>query len=296
VLSLVYIFEKNIPFQTLYAVVSLIPAMLAFIIAKDANENIKGFSSKYSIFAAIIASMFVLKELVDYIDLSFLLFYLAPLLILIGSLFNNKKGHEYESLLLRLTLSWFALGFFEVFFSLVGDIYPAPTNTYILTHLNLPTDWILVKGIFATLILFTGLYISRKLQTEQVEKRPSFLLVIFGYASLLLIGNYIIYALANDFAVSMAHGGPRALATSSWWTLIALWMLIIGIKNGTRYHSEKLLGLILLALTVGKILLYDLSTMAMQNKIIILMIVGGALMLFSYGVHTKGWLKDQDQK
>jgi hypothetical protein len=55
-----------------------------------------------------------------------------------------------------------------------------------------------------------------------------------------------------------------------------------------------------LALTVGKILLYDLATMDMQNKVIVLMVVGGALMLFSYGVQTKGWLKsdikEEDKK
>lgn len=33
--------------------------------------------------------------------------------------------------------------------------------------------------------------------------------------------------------------------------------------------------------------------MGMQNKIIVLMMVGGALMMFSYGVQTKGWLKGE---
>jgi hypothetical protein len=296
ILSLVHIYEKSINYQTLYAVISLVPAMCAFLIAKSAERaDIRWGANRYSIFAALLASMFILNELVDYIDLSFMLFYLVPLLILIVSIFTNKERHNAESNILRLTMVWFAIGFIGTFLLLVGSIYPAPTNTFIITHTNLPTDWILIKGIFATIILFVGLFISRKLQAEQIEKRPSFLLVIFGYATLLLTGNYIIYALMNDFNVSMSHGGPRAIATTIWWTLIALYMLVIGIKNGTRYHAEKLLGLILLALTVGKILLYDLSTMEMQNKIIILMIIGFALIAFSYGVHSRGWLKDENQ-
>lgn len=297
-LSLFHIYETEIDYQTLYAVISLVPAMCAFLIAKAAidRDDIRRGSNEYSLFAATVASVFILKELVDYVDLSFLLFYLVPFLILIVSIFTNKGKHDRESTLLKVTMGWFVLGFFGVFISLIGSIYPAPTDTYLITHTNLPTDWILVKGVFATMIIFLGLYISRKLQAEQTERRPSFLLVISGYATLLLIGNYIIYALMNDFNVSMSHGGPRAIATTTWWTLIALYMLVIGIKNGTRYHAEKLLGLILLALTVFKILVYDLSTMAMQNKIVILMLIGGALMIFSYGVHSRGWLKEENQQ
>lgn len=295
-LSLIHIFEKSINYQTLYAVLALFPAMCAFLIARtNSKSDITWGANRYSIFAAILALMFILSDLIDYIDLSFLLFYLVPLIVLVISIFMNEENHDSESGLLRLVMIWFAIGFIGTFLSLVSSIYPAPTNTFIFTHTNLPTDWILVKGIFATIILFVGLFISRKLQAEQTERRPSFLLVIFGYATLLLTGNYIIYAIMNDFSVSMSHGGPRAIATTIWWTLIALYMLIIGIKNGTHYHAEKLLGLILLALTVGKILLYDLSTMAMQNKIVILMIVGLALIVFSYGVHTRGWLREEKQ-
>lgn len=296
-LSLVYIFERRIDYQTLYAVISLVPAMAAFLIAKASDRvDLNSAAIKYSIFASTIAAIFVLKEIVDYIDLSFFLFYLVPLVILLITIFNKKREHASESTLMRVTMFWFAFGFVNVFLSLIGDIYPAPTDTFIMTHTDLPTDWILIKGLIGTLILFLGLFISRRLQAEQTEKRPSFLLVIFGYSSLLLIGNYVIYAIMNDLNASMAHGGPRAIATTIWWVLIAVYMLIIGIKNGMRYHSEKLLGLILLSLTVIKILVYDLSTMAMQNKIVILMIVGGMLMLFSYLVHTKGWLREEGEK
>ncbi len=296
VLSLVHIYERAINYQTLYAVISLVPAMCAFLIAKVTERpDIRWIANRYSIFAAVLSFMFILNEIIDYIDLSFLLFYLVPLLLLIFSIFANTEKHDAESRLLQFIMVWFALGFVGIFLDLVGSIYPAPTDTFIVTHTDLPTDWILVKGVFATAILFLGLFISRRLQAAQVEKRPSFLLVIFGYSTLLLTGNYIIYALMNDFGVSMLHGGPRAIATTFWWTLIALYMLIIGIKNGARYHAEKLLGLILLSITVGKILLYDLSTMAMQNKIIVLMIIGFALVVFSYGVRSRGWLQENSQ-
>jgi hypothetical protein len=69
--------------------------------------------------------------------------------------------------------------------------------------------------------------------------------------------------------------------------LVALYMLIVGVNKGLSHRAEKLLGLMLLAITVGKVIIYDLSMMSMQNKIIVLMLTGGAMMLFSYWVHSK---------
>jgi uncharacterized membrane protein len=109
-----------------------------------------------------------------------------------------------------------------------------------------------------------------------------------------LTGNYIISALMNDFGVSsLVQGGPRAIATTLWWTMIAIYLLYVGIKLGKKYHSEKLLGLILLGITLIKVILYDIANMEMQNKIIILMLVGGAMLLFSYYVRSKNLLEKQ---
>jgi hypothetical protein len=240
----------------------------------------------------VVAVLFVLREIIEYVNFNFVIFYIVPLAILgyvayIHTFAKDSMLHSTKSAVLRATLVWFALGFYLPFLQLVLSIYPAPTDAYLFTHPELPTDWLMYKGIFATLILFVGLYISRQLQREQVIKRPSFLLVIFGYSTLVLAGNYIISAIANDLQVSMAHGGPRAVATTIWWVSVAIYMLYIGIKKGTTYHSEKLLGLLLLAIAVGKIILYDIATMGMQNKIIVLMLIGGMMLLFSYVIRSK---------
>jgi hypothetical protein len=292
VLSLYHLVGSDMRFETLLIVVSLVPAMCAYTIAKAGNRpEFVPFSRVYAIFAGVIALMFVLKEFIEYIDINFLLFYVAPLMILgYMAFFNKDMSHDSKSVLLRVVLVWFAFGFVTVFFYLIGSIYPAPTNTYLFTHTDRATDWVMWKGVFATIILFVGLLISRRLQKEQVIKRPSFILVIFGFATLVLTGNYIIYAIMNDFAVSMAHGGPRAIATTLWWVFVAIYMLFVGVKFGKKYYAEKLLGLLLLALSVGKVVLYDMSTMEMQNKIIILMMVGGAMLLFSYFVKSKDLL------
>ena len=296
VLSLQHILDANLQYETLLIVIALLPAMSAYFIAKNGQKHeFMPFAKAYTFLAFLIASMFVLAEFLDYIDLNFLLFYLAPLSFLLYVAYINKissggMSHDTQSRMLRMVLIWFAFGFVSVFFYLIQKIYPAPTNTYLFTHTDLATDWYMVKGVFATIILFTGLFISRRLQTEQVIKRPSFILVIFGFTTLLLTGNYIMAAVMNDLQVSMAEGGPRALATTMWWAAIAIYMLYFGIKLGKKYHAEKLLGLMLLTITIGKVILYDIATMGMQNKIIILMIVGGAMLMFSYVVKSKDML------
>ena len=299
-LSLQHILEANLQFETLLVVIALVPTMSAYFIVKNAsNHQFLPLASFYSVVSAIIAVMFILSEFIDYFDLSFLLFYLAPLLALgyiayINHAARESMSLESRSLWFRLVMIWFALGFAAVFLTLVASIYPAPTDAFIFTNLDAATDWTLIKGIFATIILFVGLSISRSLQKEQVIKRPSFILVIFGYATLLLTGNYIISALMNDFGVStLVQGGPRAVATTVWWTMIAIYLLYVGIKLGKKYHSEKLLGLILLGITLIKVILYDIANMEMQNKIIILMLVGGAMLLFSYYVRSKNLLEKQ---
>ncbi len=300
VLSLKHILEADLPYETLLIVAALLPAMAAYFIAKYGNErSFLSVASAYSVVWSLVAGIFVIAEFIEYIDLNFMMFYLLPLTLLGYLAYINKAAiesmtHDARSRMFRLVMFWFAFGFAPVFFTLVVSIYPAPTDTYIFTHTDAPTDWILIKGIFATAILFIGLYISRKLQLEQVIKRPSFILVIFGFATLVLTGNYIISAIANDLNIAHVDGGPRAIATTIWWASIAIYMLYKGIKLGKKYHAEKLLGLLLLGITLVKVILYDIATMEMQGKIIVLMIVGGAMLLFSYRVRAKNMLQTSE--
>lgn len=301
VLSLQHILQADLRFETILIVIALLPAISAyFIIKASGKDNFKPLAGGYSIVWSIIAATFVISDFLDYIDINFLLFYIVPLAILCYQIYIIKftptaMSHDSKSHMLRWVMFWFGFGFAPVFFFLVSSIYPAPTDTYLLTHPDARTNWEMIKGVFATAILFSGLYISRVLQNEQVIKRPSFILVIFGFATLVLTGNYILNAIMNDLQIDMTQGGPRAIATTLWWAAVAIYMLYVGIKLGKKYHAEKLLGLILLGITLVKVILYDIATMGMQNKIIVLMLLGGAMLLFSYMVRSKDLLKTSSE-
>ncbi|MCA9357638.1 DUF2339 domain-containing protein [Candidatus Kaiserbacteria bacterium] len=300
VLSMKHILEASLDYETLLVVIALIPAMLGFFIArKVGDQRIIPAAAAYSFVWTIVASLFVIAEFIDYIDVDFLLFYLTPLSVLlylvwVGPEAQRQMSHDVRSRIFRVIMVWFGIGFIAPFFMLVTNVYPAPTNVYLFTHPEMPIDWLMIKGTTATAIMFIGLWLSRQLQKEQVIKRPSFILVIFGFSTLLLTGNYLISAIANDLNIAHIDGGPRALATTLWWAAIAIFMLYKGIKLGRNYHSEKLLGLLLLGITLIKVILYDIATMSMQSKIIVLMMVGGAMLLFSYFVKSKNLLKPEE--
>lgn len=103
----------------------------------------------------------------------------------------------------------------------------------------------------------------------------------------------MISAIANDLRVPFEHGSPKAIATTFGRSSIASFTSYIGIKLGAKYHSEKLLELLLLGITLIKIILYDISTIEMQSKIIVLMVVGAAILLFSYVVRSRNLFKQE---
>ena len=296
ILSILYIYDWGVEsFRTLHIVLALVPAMAWYFIAKHwENENHTELAMIYSVSAFVLAVMFIVVEFLQYFNLWFLVYFIPTLSALIYISVSEKISDNTKSIVLRSSIIWFLLGYIGIFFTLLGSIYPAPTDIFIFTGNWALWDWTLIKWVFASVILFLWLSISRDLQTRQETSRPSFVLVILGYTSLLLIVNYIILAIMNDLSISSEHWWYRAIAMTIWWVLIAIFMLVTWVKKWYIYRSEKLLWLLLLGLTLLKVILYDLSTMDMQNKIIILMVVGWALMMFSYLVHTKGWLKSDN--
>lgn len=132
---------------------------------------------------------------------------------------------------------------------------------------------------------------SRSIQRLEKSNRPSFLLVILGYTTLLLLINFAIITICNDLGIAKTTGGIRAIGTTLWWIILAISMIMIGAHKGHGHRSEKLAGLLLLLLTIAKIAVYDLAAMDMNKKIIVLMVVGGLIMMFSYFLQVKGYLK-----
>lgn len=287
--------DSQVVHTTFWAVIGLIPSIaFVFLANSHINDDVKRFGLIYSISTWAIAFVLLISEFITKLDSEFM-FYILPGFIAVVLSSRSTMSDAARGNLLRSGSIWMLLGFVDTFFILLGWLYPAPLNTSLFGANSIFLEWLSIKAIIVIVWIFIGLDASRKLQLKNQESRPSFLLVIIGYTTLLLFLNYLANAFINDLWVDGSSGGPRAIVTTIIWLSIAIWMLVIGIRKEELFKAEKFLGLLLLAITITKVLFYDLETMSTDKKIIVLMIVGWGLMAFSYFVQQNGWLKSANK-
>ncbi len=294
-----YIYDNNsdVVNATTFAIIALIPAILTYPITKLAGKTPKdmlNLSRVYSIIALIIAALLIIDKFLSYVDFVFAFFILPAFLIVLYAKMTDKAASR--GTLLRFGCILLGIGFVPSFLYLVSNLAPGVANNeHFWVDGGLLANWHIVKAVFAIATIFIGLTLSRKIQIQEKSERPSFLLVIFGYATLLLVVNFCIVTFANDIGVEFSTGGPRAIATTFWWIILAIWMITLGIREGHMYRSEKLLGLLLLFITIFKIGLYDLAAMDSSKKTIVLIFTGILLMAFSYMLQVKGLLRNNKE-
>lgn len=298
VLSLVHIYSDNstVMYPTVFAVLALVPAILlagAVRLQGKTPATMKKFIDVYSAIAALIAALIVIVKVLKGMDFSFAIFVFPGFLMVLTAYIQWAKNPT-RGTLMRVGTIWLSVGFFWSFLYFLSNFIPhVADDEHFWIDGGIFANWHFVKGIFAVITYFLALSISRDIQHTEKVDRPSFLLVILGYTTALLLVNFAIITFCNDIGVPFETGGPRAIATTIWWIVLSIYMLMVGIHNGHGYRSEKLLGLLLLLLTIGKIAVYDLASMSMDKKIIVLMVVGGLIMIFSYFLQVKWYLKDQ---
>ena len=301
-LALIHIYGQNgdvVTYPTLFAVFSLVPAILLAVLVRlqgQAPKWVTDFVNIYSVTATVIALFIIVIKFIQVIDFGFAFFVFPGFLIVLWVFFHGPAVQNRGSLM-RIGTVLLSIGFFGSFFYFIANLAPhVADDEFFFKDGAIFDNWNFIKGIFAVATYFMALSISREIQKTENVDRPSFLLVIIGYTSLLLMVNFVIITICNDLGIVLESGGPRAIGTTIWWIILSIGMLMVGIHFGRGYRSEKLLGLILLLLTIAKIAFYDLATMNMDKKIIVLMVVGGCIMMFSYYLQVKGYLKDENSK
>lgn len=159
------------------------------------------------------------------------------------------------------------------FFTLLDRIYPAPEGIY-----PFHSEESLI-GITSA-IIFYGLLKKQRDGANVNREQPNFFLTLLSVVSVLLIVNHELITTFNYFPIEEIDKqtfGFRALATTMWWVILSAYLIYRGTKV-LNYKPEKILGLVLLGITILKIIFYDL-THADQNLRIIILIIVGAIML-----------------
>ncbi|MCH8518750.1 DUF2339 domain-containing protein [Candidatus Gracilibacteria bacterium] len=300
-ISLIYIHsgESGVELTTFWSVISLIPAILlggvVRVVGKETPE-VQGITDVYSGLALILAIIIIILEFILSVNPIFIFFILPGFLTVLAAYFQ-KKDISARTALARGGSVWLTIGFFPSFFILLSSLIPGAADGLSFFR---PEGFFInndfMFAIFAAATYYLALNLSRVKQVQKNDEKPSFLLVISFYTTLLLLVNFMIIIIFNDIGVAQTTGGLRAIATTLWWTILSVFMLYIGVKRGGLYTSEKSLGIILLGLTVVKIIFYDMASMDMDKKIIVLMVAGGIIMMFSYFLQSKGLLKNEFSK
>jgi Predicted membrane protein (DUF2339) len=279
-------------YWTTLSLLALTPAALWYLVQMGAKggkktQTIRDVMTAYSVLFGSIMAMILLVKVLFKLPVT-LIFFTAPALVL--SLYAlSQKGSPTRGKTLYTAMILLFIGFFGDFIFFIERIVPHAADMDLFVRNGIFTwNAHLAEAVLALIAMFVGLRVSREIQVENQEYRPSFILVIFAYSTLVLVVNYLIIVAFNQAGVSTASvGGPRAVATTFWWIVVACTMLAVGVQKGFLYRSEKLLGLLLLAITVIKIVAYDLSTLPTDKKIMVLMVVGWLLLALSYFFQTK---------
>ncbi len=277
------------------SLVAIAPAILGYfiqIIAKGSKktQTVRDIMTAQSVLFGVIFAAILVINLIETVSFTLVFMTLPAFVLSIYALL--ARDNPQRGTIMRGAMILLFVGFIGDFLFYVERLVPHAADADKLTgYASAIWTGRFAETLLALAAMFISLRVSREIQATTKEYRPSFLLVIFAYSTLVLAVNYFIVLAFNQVGVSTAEvGGPRAVATTLWWITVACTMLVIGVQKGYLYRSEKLLGLLFLAITIAKVLFYDLATMGTDKKIMVLMVVGGLLLAVSYFFHTKNLL------
>lgn len=156
-----------------------------------------------------------------------------PGFLIVLNAYMKGVSVQNRGTVMRIGTGLLTVGFFSSFFYFIANLAPHVANDeFFFKNGAIFGNWDFIKGVFAVITYFLALSISRDTQKLENTDRPSFLLVIMGYTTLLLLINFAIITICNDLNILHTTGGPRAIGTTIWWIILSIGMLLVGIHYG----------------------------------------------------------------
>ena len=209
------------------------------------------------------------NPLIGFVMTTYTLIYLFALLLL------NRMVFRSESLQWMIhVLNWLIVFFYSLQVSIVWGEY------FSVTEGN-PAGWMTMIKLadWALLILMAGAMYRQEIRSEAPSKVLQVLLTTLFNVALVLFGtvelNYLYQQLGYEAAST-----HYLTSLSIFWALYGLGLVIAGIWR--RQVVLRIEGMVLLAITLGKLFLYDLSGMSVPGRIIVLIVLGIFLLLVSF--------------
>lgn len=271
------------PMNPYFIILGFIPLMFGFFMSRRVEGDMSKVLTIFASFSSIISVIILINRLYIGLEIPLTFIFLTiPALVITVALFVSKNTPETEKEFLIWATILAILGYITTFFILLDRIYPAPTDIY-----PFRTEESLI-GITSALI-FYGLLKKQRALAHMEKKEPSFFLTLLTVVSVLLVVNQELITSFNYIdieALDQKTFGFRALTTTLWWVSLSAYLIYRGTKV-LNYKPEKILGLVLLGITILKIVFYDLTHVNTNLKILILIVVWAIMLWISYYANQK---------
>jgi len=220
----------------------------------------------------------------DEIPISIWLFELPALFLLIVGIQEKKvtEKNDYFNWAVALAM----IGFIPAFFTILGRFYPAPEYLKPFSTVESLIGW------SALIILFGVIkkYVEFDMEEDGYIETP-FIVTFSFYLTLWAMITYEVLGFFNLFGFDYSnpsYQGIRAFFVTLLWAGLSLYMLFTA---DDKRKNQKNIGFALLALTILKLIFYDLANVNTNLKVFLFILIGAAIMYVSYNANKKDSLK-----
>lgn len=273
---------------SIFAMFALLPFCLSFIMPSksdgDTNGNlfsfrqILGYLAGVSILLIFTNDLFNLKE----IPKNFLFFTLPGVVLTV--LMYLKKDLYQKITCAQIGALFLFLGFFLPFFEILNRIMAMPGDIDLLG-----CEESLIGLVSLGALAVMKYHITQHEVFKEKESGFVFILTFFFHLVLWAFISHELLAAFNTFGVQYEDPsvrGIRAFSLTIWWAALGAFMTLQGTRK-SKLIDEKNIGFGLLAVTILKLIFYDLAHVHTNLKVFLFIVVGVAILSVSYIANKK---------
>ncbi len=267
----------------------IILTLLPFIFMSPMSKIVKHEGGLFTLrkilgyLASVLSVIILLVDILDWekIPLDFLFLTIPALILVIVGFIEEIDKAKLKFFNAAVMIG--TAGILHRLGVIFSDIIKASTENHFLA-----TKESLV-GITTLIILFLSVYGYKKLIEKNIIKKVPTIVIFDLYLVLLVVVTYEIIGVLNSLELDFSNQaiqGIRAFSITIWWAGLALWLLFSSeLTKGLK--DQKIIGFILLTVTIFKLVFYDLSNINTNLKVFLFIIIGAAITAVSYHANKK---------
>ncbi len=270
---------------SIFIILTLVP----FILMTPILGLVRGEGELWSVrkilgyFASMVTVLILVVDIFDWekIPMEFLFLTVPALVLVILGLVEKRAIAKQKFFDISVGIG--ALGFVWTMAVMLSKLSVASEqNHFLATRESL-------IGVTTLMVMLLAVYGYRRLVEDGLMKRVPFIVTFLLYLVLWSVVTHEIIGVLNSLGLDFSNQaieGLRAFVVTIWWAGLALWMLFSAeLSSGLR--DQKNIGFSLLAMTILKLIFYDLANVNTNLKVFLFIIIGVAITAVSYHANKK---------